>query len=115
MLLNKYAKFNAISKDDFAEELLFKIEKNVKNKRTLEDNAFPFLYSIIANFKNMNEVQALMMSDDHYKNLLVYSNKFNTLADNIDYIYNALNQHLQIKMKDERSLKEAYLLCTEVG
>ncbi len=56
-----------------------------------------------------------MMSDDHYKNLLVYSNKFNTLADNIDYIYNALNQHLQIKMKDERSLKEAYLLCTEVG
>ena len=56
MLLNKYAKFNAISKDDFAEELLFKIEKNVKNKRTLEDNAFPFLYSIVANFKNMNEM-----------------------------------------------------------
>ena len=44
MLLNKYAKFNAISKDDFAEELLFKIEKNVKNKKTLEDNSFPFLY-----------------------------------------------------------------------
>lgn len=56
-----------------------------------------------------------MMSDDHYKNLLVYSNKFNTLADNIDYIYNALTQHLQSKMKDERSLKEAYLLCSEVG
>jgi len=26
MLLNKYAHFNAISKDSFAEELLFKIE-----------------------------------------------------------------------------------------
>ena len=60
MLLNKYAKFNAISKDSFAEELLFKIEKNVQNKKTLEDNAFPLMYLIVTNFKNMNELEALM-------------------------------------------------------
>ena len=33
MLLNKFAKFNSISKDDFAEELLFKIEQNIGIKK----------------------------------------------------------------------------------
>lgn len=33
MLLNKYAHFDAIAKDSFAEELLFKIEKNIGIKR----------------------------------------------------------------------------------
>jgi len=35
MLLNKYEKFACIAKDDYAEELLFKIEKNVGNFKTL--------------------------------------------------------------------------------
>ena len=33
MLLNKFAKFNSISKDDFAEELLFKIEQSIGIKK----------------------------------------------------------------------------------
>ena len=37
---------------------------------------------------------AMMISDEEYKNLLVYSHKFNTLADNIEYIYQALTSHL---------------------
>ena len=44
MLLNKYARFSAISKDDFAEELLFKIEQNFTIKKQLEDKAFSFLF-----------------------------------------------------------------------
>ena len=50
MLLNKFAKFSTISKDDYAEELLFKIEKNVNNKKTLEDQAFPYLHDIEKTF-----------------------------------------------------------------
>ena len=50
MLLNKYAKFSVISKDDFAEELLFKVEKNFSNKKTLEDKAFPLLNQIVEEF-----------------------------------------------------------------
>jgi hypothetical protein len=37
---------------------------------------------------------AMMMSDEAYKSLLAYSHKFNTLADNIEYIYQALTSHL---------------------
>lgn len=46
MLLNKYAKFGCISRDDYAEELLFKIEKNVNNFKTLQDRAFPHLHEL---------------------------------------------------------------------
>jgi len=47
MLLNKYAHFAAISKDDTSEELLFKIEKNITLKSSLEDKAFPHLHGLI--------------------------------------------------------------------
>ena len=43
MLLNKYEDFNVIAKDEYAEELLFKIEKNFNNFKTLQDKAFPYL------------------------------------------------------------------------
>ena len=43
MLLNKYESFTVIAKDAYAEELLFKIEKNFTNFATLQDNAFPHL------------------------------------------------------------------------
>ena len=43
MLLNKYEDFSVIAKDEYAEELLFKIEKNFNNFKTLQDKAFPHL------------------------------------------------------------------------
>ena len=55
MLLNKYARFSAISKDDFAEELLFKIEQNFAIKKQLEDKAFPLLYQIVTIFKQRED------------------------------------------------------------
>jgi hypothetical protein len=47
MLLNKYAHFSAIAKDDTAEELLFKIEKNIGLKASLEEKAFAHLHHTI--------------------------------------------------------------------
>ena len=47
MLLNKYARFLSISKDDYAEELLFKIEQNYGIKKQLEEKAFQYFYQII--------------------------------------------------------------------
>ena len=47
MLLNKYVRFLSISKDDYAEELLFKIEQNYGIKKQLEDKAFQIFYQIV--------------------------------------------------------------------
>ena len=47
MLLNKFEPFDVISEDSFAEELLFKIEKNFTNFITLQDKAFPLLNQIV--------------------------------------------------------------------
>ena len=85
MLLNKYQHLHAISRDDFAEELLFKIEKNVINKNQLEDSAFPYLHAM------------LKQKDGDYASLLTYAHKFNTLADNVDYVYKILAKHLNKK------------------
>jgi hypothetical protein len=56
MLLNKYAHFSAIAKDDTSEELLFKIEKNVGLKASLEEKAFTHLYQTIQEFKSKPEL-----------------------------------------------------------
>ena len=47
MLLNKFEPFDVISEDSFAEELLFKIEKNFTNFINLQDKAFPLLNQIV--------------------------------------------------------------------
>lgn len=47
MLLNRFDQFDVISEDSFAEELLFKIEKNFGNFKTLQDRAFPLLNDIV--------------------------------------------------------------------
>ena len=112
MLLNRFEKFRIISKDDFAEELLFKIEKSILSKQQLEDNAFPLLIDVINAFKNAgHEKEAMKLSDEAYAKLLVYGNKLSTLAGNIDYIYKALSLHINKKIKDEQSLREVYIFC----
>ena len=47
MLLNKYEHFGVIKNDAFAEELLFKIEKNFANFSSLQDKAFPLLHQTV--------------------------------------------------------------------
>ena len=97
MLLNKYNSFSLIGKDDFAEELLFKIEQNIGIKKQLEDNCFPLL------------------SLTDYPRLLGYAHKFDHLATTTDYIWQKLAQHINTKANDESKLWECYLLCRQVG
>ena len=47
MLLNKYESFAVIAKDAFAEELLFKIEKNFGNYALLQEKCFAYLLKIV--------------------------------------------------------------------
>ena len=79
MLLNKYERFSVISKDDFAEELLFKVEKNFTNKRTLEDKAFPLLNQIVEEFTDADGAdvdQSLSSADVPFVKLVTFATKF---------------------------------------
>ena len=84
MLLNKYAKSKVISKDDYAEELLFKIEKNIKNKAELEDRAFPLLHQIVQVFQHeeLKLAQSVDVVDKTFAKLLALAGKFEQLAIN---------------------------------
>ena len=103
MLLNKYEKYSLISKDDYAEELLFKIEKNVNNFKTLQDRAFPYLHAIIEIFTNQAAAEdqdsqeeeeskeqeeeptlsaKLALASENFTSLQVYAGKFEKLAQN---------------------------------
>lgn len=112
MLLNKYAAFNAIAKDDYAEELLFKIEKNVGLKATLEQKCFAHLHAFVQTFKTEPLSVALKVD---FSPLLKYAGKFQTLADNIEHIWRVLAKHLNARVKDERSLRECFQLCSQIG
>ena len=85
MLLNKYERFCIISKDDFAEEMLYKIEKNFNNKKTLEDKAFPLLNQIVEVFTDteVEDVkQRMKVADPSFAKLLTFAAKFDQLAIN---------------------------------
>ncbi len=74
MLLNKYESCDAISKDGHAEELLFKIEKNLELKLSLETKAFKHLHVLLSAFKEFGEREALAHTD--YEPLKKYALKF---------------------------------------
>ena len=78
MLLNKYEDFSVIAKDEYAEELLFKIEKNFNNFKTLQDKAFPHLQSLTG-FDPRTEFTTV---EEGYRKLAAFAAKFDQLAVN---------------------------------
>ena len=111
MLLNKYARFSAISKDDFAEELLFKIEQNFGIKKQLEDKSFALFHSIVTVFREKDKLttrELLLKVEGIYVPLLVYAGKLRHLASTSQYIYKSLCAHLNKKATDWDRLVQAY-------
>ena len=77
MLLNKYERFDAISKDGYAEELLFKIEQNFGIKQKLEASAFELLHFVTSTFQQAGDNKLkLAVCEEPYTKLLEYAGRF---------------------------------------
>ena len=76
MLLNKYENLSLIAKDAYAEELLFKIEKNFGNFQQLQDKCFGHLAQL-ASIGQIGDYSTLKQADDLYIKLLPFAAKFN--------------------------------------
>ena len=76
MLLNKYEKYDLISKDQYTEELLFKFEKNfthfkqfdTKAKELIEQMIAPIVNEIFADINN-RELKTSFLIQDNLKKI----------------------------------------------
>ena len=131
MLLNKYEKLTVFSKDEYCEELLFKIEKWAgKNMEKLEAQARNHLIGIIDVFsfdEDESDTEKLPIelngdqikeADQFYSELMPFAKRFDEVADSILYVWKALMARLNLKLQIEtRSnlLEEVYRVNKEVG
>ena len=111
MLLNKYEDFAVMSKDQYAEELLFKVEKNFKNFKELQDRAFPYLQALASLDPRSEYAEA----EAAYGKLAGYAAKFDQLATNQEYVYAALAKRLNGTGRSIEAVRETYLIAVEVG
>jgi hypothetical protein len=120
MLLNKYSHIHAISKDNHAEELLFKIEQNIGIKKKLEDACFPNLLHMCTLLKQAQDSQLgfplLKELNPCYTQLLQSASKLRSLAQTSDYIFTKLTEHLKKKgLNTDKSVREQFIACREIG